>query len=167
MKLTKTARKWILIPHILFSAIMVGNMATFVILNITVLTTSDPFLITSCYKIMNILSDTSIKASTIGATVTGIILSVGTHYGLFKYWWIIVKEILTVLLIGINLWGMYSWTLEALENIVEGGLETQSTLANLDLWTGIVLQSITLVFLFVISKFKPWGYQKKYNKGSR
>ena len=167
MKLTKTARKWILIPHILFSAIMVGNMATFVILNITVLTTSESSLIISCYKIMNILSDTSIKASTIGATVTGIILSVWTHYGLFKYWWIIIKEILTVLLIGINLWGMYSWTLEALENIDMEGAEVHSILANHDLWTGVVLQIISLVFIIVISKFKPWGSRKNFNKGSR
>jgi len=146
---------------------MVGNMTTFVILNITVISTTDLYLITSCYQIMNILSDTSIKASTIGATVTGIILSIWTHYGLFKYWWIIVKEILTVLLIGINLWGMYSWTLEAVENVEMGRLEAHSTLANLDLWTGIVLQIISLVFLFVISKFKPWGSRKNYNKGSR
>jgi hypothetical protein len=166
VKLRKTARKWILIPHILFSAIMVGNMATFVILNITVLTTSDHFLATSCYKVMNILSDTSIKASTFGATVTGIILSVFTHYGLFNYWWIIVKEIVTILLIGINLWGMYAWTLEALENSIQG-VAAQSVLANLDLFIGIVIEIISLVFLFVISKYKPWGKRKNYKKGVR
>jgi hypothetical protein len=155
MKVTKTARKWVLILHILFSSIMLGNMVTFLILSITVATTNDLSLIRSCYTIMNILSDSSIRASTLGATITGILLSVLTHFGLFKYWWIIVKELLTILLIGLNLWGMYLLTLDALQGVGVGEYET-----NFILWTGIVLQIISLIFIFVISKFKPWGKRK-------
>jgi hypothetical protein len=155
MKVTKTARKWVLILHILFSSIMLGNMVTFLILSITVATTNDLSLIRSCYTIMNVLSDSSIRASTIGATITGILLSVLTHFGLFKYWWIIVKELLTILLIGLNLWGMYLLTLDALQGVGVGEYET-----NFILWTGIVLQIISLIFIFVISKFKPWGKRK-------
>lgn len=157
MQLTKGPRKFFVIAHILFSAIMVGNMATFLILSIIVVTSSDIGLIKSCYTVMNILSHTSIRASTIGATVTGIILAVFTHYGLFQYWWIMVKEALTIMLIGINILGMYTWTLAALHS------DSLSTLANtkLYLWAGIFIQIMALVFMFIISKYKPWGKRKR------
>src|SRR5690606_17219960 len=124
-------------------------------------------LITSCYQIMDILSHSSMRASTIGATATGIILSVWTHYGLLKYRWIIVKEILTLLLIWMNLWGMPTWTRRVLENIEMGGLEDQTTLVNLNIWIGIMLQVSMLIFIFVISRHKPWGKRKNDNKRSR
>jgi hypothetical protein len=146
-------KKIILIAHILLSAIMVGNMATFLILSITTVTTKDPSIVKGSYTVMNILAHTSIRASTIGATVTGIILSVTSYYGLFTFWWVMVKEVLTVMLIGINLWGIYTWTLT--------GLETQQSLA---LWFGIIIQLISLVFMFVISKYKPWGKRKVMKK---
>nr|WP_249316562.1 hypothetical protein [Bacillus sp. FJAT-50079] len=145
-----------LIIHILFSAIMFGNMVTFLILSITIATTEDSSLIVSCYKVMHILSNSSIKASTIGTTITGILLCIWTNWGLFKYNWIIVKEILTLLLIGLNVWGMYAWTLDALNGV---GAERLWG-ANLSLWTGIILQIVSLIFIFAISIFKPWGKRK-------
>ena len=152
MKLSMTSRKVLLIIHVLFSAIMFGNMVTFFILSITAATTENVVLIESCYQIMHVLSQTSVKASTIGATLTGVLLSVLTKWGLFTYYWIIVKQGITLLLIGLNLWGMYAWTLKALNQF--------ALMAQMDLWIGIIIQIISLVFLFAISVFKPWGKRK-------
>lgn len=62
---------------------------------------------------MYILAASSVRASTIGVVVTGIFLSVWTKWGLFKFYWIIVKEVLTILSIGLGIFGMYYWTLDA------------------------------------------------------
>ncbi|WP_404456341.1 hypothetical protein LG329_09245 [Virgibacillus necropolis] len=157
MKLSITPKRWLLIVHILFAAIMFGNMVTFLILSITVATTDDGKLIETSYQIMYLLSGTSIKASTIGATVSGVLLSVWTKWGLFKFYWIIAKQGLTVLLIGLNLWGMLTWTLQALTFTQMGGERTDIFLVQAELWTGIIIQLLSLVIMFAISVFKPWG----------
>jgi hypothetical protein len=123
------------------------------VLSIKIATTDNPILIESCYQIMHLLSSTSIKASTIGATLTGVLLSVLTKWGLFKYYWIIVKQVMTLLLIGINIWGMYSWTLNALNQFEQTSILTFHT----NLWVGIIVQLTSLIFIFAISVFKPWG----------
>ncbi len=136
---------------------MFGNMVTFIVLSITVATTKNISLIDSCYTVMHVLSNSSIKASTIGTTITGILLSVTSKWGLFKFNWIIVKEILTTFLIGLNLWGMYVWTLDALNGTGSNIL----LISNFTLWVGIIIQLVSLIFIFAISKYKPWGKRVK------
>lgn len=160
MKLSMTARRSLITLHILFAAIMLGNMVTFLILSITSTATIDSSLKESCYTIMNVLSKTSIRASTIGTTITGILLSIWTKWGLFKFKWIIVKEILTVILIVLNVWGMYGLTLNALNEITQVGDGSNLFNPQLSLWVGILIQLVSLIFIFAISVFKPWGQRK-------
>ena len=161
MKLSITSRRGLLTVHILFAAIMFGNMVTFLILSIVAATTENVQLIESCYQIMHVLASTSVKASTIGTTVTGILLSICTKWGFFQFYWIIAKQIITVMLIGFNLWGMYAWTLDALNLLKTTGDQTDMFMLQIDLWIGIIIQIISLVFIFTISVFKPWGRRKK------
>jgi hypothetical protein len=158
MKLSMTARKGLVTLHIVFSAIMLGNMVTFLLLSIVSVTTAEDRLLESCYAIMHVLSETSIRASTIGTTITGILLSFWTKWGLFKYKWIIVKEIITVLLIVLNIWGMYGLTLNALNEIKVTSIFIDPPLG---LWAGIILQLVSLIFIFAISVYKPWGQRKQ------
>ncbi|MBS4219946.1 hypothetical protein KHA96_16665 [Bacillus sp. FJAT-49711] len=157
MQLSITGKRWLLTIHLIFSAIMLGNMVTFFILSITAACTQSEQLVSSCYQIMHVLSKTSIRASTIGTFVSGILLSIWTKWGLFKSYWIIVKEILTAFLLILNLWGMYAWTLKAFE---ENMNQLDMYVFHIDLWTGIVIQILSLLFIFVISVFKPWGRRK-------
>lgn len=157
MKLSHKSKNWFLILHILFAAIMLGNMVAFLIFSITVAAANDKGVIHACYQAMNILANTSVRASTIGTTVTGILLSIWTKWGLFKFYWIIVKEGLTLILIGLNLWAMYAWTLQALTGMNTSGEMQGLPFVQAELWTGILFQIISLVLIYVISVFKPWG----------
>ncbi|WP_430790658.1 hypothetical protein VBD025_07050 [Virgibacillus flavescens] len=157
MKLAMKPKRWLVTLHILFAAIMVGNMVTFLILSITAATSASDQLVTSCYQIMHVLAGTSIRASTIGTAITGILLAIWTKWGLFQFYWIIVKQALTLLLIGLNLWGLYIWTLQAVDLSADNPAMNLTTTY---LWTGILLQLVSLIFLYVISVFKPWGKRK-------
>lgn len=152
MKLSMTPRRWLLTIHILFASIMFGNMVTFLILSITAVA-SEGSLIQSCYQVMHVLANTSVKASTIGTTLTGILLSIWTKWGLFQFYWILAKEALTILFIGLNLWGIYVWTLQALNNLDNPTFSA----AQIELWIGVCVQLISLIFIVAISVFKPWG----------
>lgn len=153
MKLSLKAKRGLLVFHCLFAAIMLGNMVVFLIFSIMISASDQPNIVEACQQGMYLLSRTSVRASTIGTTVTGVWLSVWSKWGLFKFYWIIAKEGLTVLCIAINLWGMYSWTKAALE------LKSANDIfiVHAELWTGIIIQILSLVLMYFLSVFKPWG----------
>lgn len=160
-----TKRKWLLILHLLFSAIMLGVAFVFLILSITAATTDDVDVLKACYSIMHVLAKTSVRASTIGTVVTGILLSILTQWGLFKFYWIIVKEGLTLLSIVLGPIAMFFLTLKAVTLTTNVGLnvllDPVFTVNKWQLWIGIILQIVSLVSMFVISVFKPWGLRKQ------
>ncbi|MEF3308077.1 hypothetical protein PV433_04085 [Paenibacillus sp. GYB004] len=110
---------------------------------------------------MLVLAQSSVRASTIGTVVSGVLLSVLTHWGLLRYYWIIAKELLTVVAIGIGMVGIYVWSLQAADiSGAEGmnALHDPAFLANrLYLIAGIVCQIVSLAGMFVLSVYKPWG----------
>ncbi|MDQ6598768.1 DUF2269 family protein [Bacillus salipaludis] len=164
-RLSLTKRKWLLILHLLFSAIMLGVSIVFLILSITAANTNDVNVLKACYSSMHVLAKTSIRASTIGTVITGILLSVLTQWGLFKFYWIIVKEWLTLLSLILGPFAMYSLTLKAVTLTANNGVnvlfDPAFTVNKWQLWCGIILQIISLVSMFVISVFKPLGERKK------
>jgi hypothetical protein len=113
---------------------------------------------------MHVLARTSVYGSTFGATVTGVLLSVLTQWGLFRYYWIIVKEGLTLLCIVLGPFGFYYWTLKAVTLVSAEGmgvLKQQAFIVNREqLSIGIVMQLASIVAMFLISVFKPWGPRK-------
>lgn len=167
-KITITQRKWLLTIHILFAAIMFGGMIAFLVLGITAATTKSIDVLQACYNSMHLLAKTSVKASTIGTLITGILLSILTKWGLFKFYWIIAKELLTVIAVGIGVVGMNSWTLNAVTLISQEGdavWQNPSFIVNIEqLFIGIFLQIICLITLYLLSVFKPWGLRVKKAK---
>ncbi|RAV09410.1 hypothetical protein [Paenibacillus contaminans] len=163
-RLTITQKKWLLSAHILFSAIMFGVMIAFLILSITAAATKDESILEACYTGMLILAKTSVRASTIGTVATGIALSLMTHWGLLKYYWIIAKEALTLVSIGLGVVGIYIWTSRAADFVAAegiGAMQSADFLSNrFYLTAGIVLQIVSLGAMFVFSVFKPWGQRK-------
>lgn len=147
-KLGILQKKWLLLVHLIFSSIMLGGAVIFLVLSIVATNTTDESIFSACYTVMHVLSQTSVRASTIGTIVTGVLLSVWTHWGLFRYYWVIAKEVLTLVAIVVGPIGMYLWTLPA----GAGDLGA--------MWTGIILQLISLASIFCLSVLKPWGKRK-------
>jgi hypothetical protein len=170
-KLSVTQRRWLLSAHLLFSAIMFGVAIAFLILSITAANTSDEGMLKACYTSMHVLAKTSVLASTIGTLVTGILLSVLTHWGLFKHYWIIAKEGLMIVSILLGPIGMLAWTLKAVTMTSAEGLDALNNPVFIvnsgQLWIGIILQILSVGGMFVISVFKPWGPRKQKYQPNR
>ncbi|MFC5530765.1 DUF2269 family protein [Cohnella yongneupensis] len=163
-----TPRRWLLTLHLLFSGILLGVSVAFLILSLFAVNTNDEGVFQACYHAMHLLSKTSVIASTIGALVTGVLLSVLTRWGLFKFYWIIVKEVLTLVSIGLGPIGMYFWTLKAADLSSEQGLNALQDpgfiVNHRQMAVGIILQILSLVAMFILSVFKPWG-ERRVKKG--
>ena len=160
-KLRVKQKRSLLTFHLLFSAIMLGVAVVFLILSITAASTSDAGVLKACYTSMHVLSRTAVQFSTVATLVTGILLSVLTQWGLFTFYWIIAKELLTLLSVILGPIGMYFWTLKAvtMTNAEGAGVfqNPEFHVNSIQLWIGIILQILSLVSMFVLSVYKPWG----------
>ncbi|WP_240041204.1 DUF2269 family protein [Paenibacillus ginsengarvi] len=154
-------KKLLVTAHLIFSAIMLGGMVIFLVLSITAATTNDPRLFESCFAIMRVLAQTSVRASTIGTVVTGVLLSVWTHWGLLRYYWIIAKELLTLVAIGIGIVGIGIWSVKTADLSAAQGMDVLHDAvfrSNRNMLVGgIVCQIVSLAAIFVLSVYKPWG----------
>lgn len=114
------------------------------------------------YTSMLLLEQTAGRVSIIGTVITGLLLSILTKWGLFKFYWIILKEMMSLLCMALGFIFIYFWTVNGIQ-IPEGFSSAAFLVNHYQLMTGIVLQIIFLVFIFIVSVFKPWG-QRTWRK---
>jgi hypothetical protein len=65
-------------------------------LGITGLASPDPELIRAGYLAMGRLADAVLLPPALTAPITGILLALGTRWGLARHWWVTVKLVLTI-----------------------------------------------------------------------
>lgn len=93
--LTPRARKWILVLHVVSAVGWLGiNFADFA-LAVTGLTTTDPALQHAMLRALVVVGDTLLIPISLLALTTGLVLALGTQWGLLRYRWVVVKLILT------------------------------------------------------------------------
>lgn len=90
-------RKAILTVHIILSVGWLGSVLAFLVLAITGLTSNNTQLISACYLTMEIIARFAIVPLSFMPLLTGPILSLGTPWGLFRHYWILVKLLITVI----------------------------------------------------------------------
>lgn len=88
--------KLMLTTHITFSVGWIGTVAAFLALSIVGLVSSDP-IVQSCYIAMEVVAWFVIIPFCFASLLTGLVQALGTHWGLFKHWWVLVKLVLTVI----------------------------------------------------------------------
>jgi hypothetical protein len=96
MTITPFFRKFGLTAHIIFSVGWLGAVAGFLALAIAGLTSQDPQMSRSAYITMELIAWFVIVPSNLGALLTGLTQSLGTQWGLFRHYWILVKFFLTI-----------------------------------------------------------------------
>lgn len=157
MLLSPFFRKLGLTAHITFSVGWFGAVAAFLALAIAGLTSENPQIVVSCYLSMDLIAWFVIIPACLGTLVTGIVQSLLTQWGLFRYYWIVIKLILTVAATVVLLAHMQP--IRYMADMVSG-----ATLTDVDL-RGLRLQLIAdagaallvLLIATTISVYKPWG----------
>lgn len=146
--LSITLRRWLLSLHVLFVAVWLGTVMSLLWLSIATLTAPGGTNPGEGLRFLLFLLDRPVRVSALGTAVTGGLLSVLTHWGLVRHWWLIAKQIVTVCSLGLSLVGL-SLTVE---RAFAGNSVDAPTLL-----VGIATQIVALATVVVISVFKPWG----------
>jgi len=162
-KLTPTARKWLLLTHIVVSVGWLGLNVGNLTLAITGLSTDDPATQHATFQAMYLIGGTLLIPVSLLAFASGVSLALLTHWGLFRYRWVIVKFALTliaVVLVPLSLLpGLRE--LSALmadtpaDQLADIGASGPQMLA-----AGLVSTSMYLTNA-VLSVLKPWGRTKR------
>lgn len=90
-------RKAALTVHIISSVGWLGAIAAFLILAITGLTATDPQLARAAYMGMNLVGWMIIFPLSLASLLSGIIQGLGTVWGLFRHYWVLIKLVITAL----------------------------------------------------------------------
>src|SRR5512133_3341522 len=98
MTMRPNSRKFVRTIHITVTVGWLGAVATFLALAIVGLTNQDAQLASAAYLSMDLVTRyVIVPLSLVPLILTGPILSLGTPWGLFRHYWIIVKLVINFL----------------------------------------------------------------------
>jgi hypothetical protein len=165
-------RKLVLTAHIASSVGLLGAVAAFLALAVAGLTSQDVQMMRAAYPAMELTAWFVIVPLSFACLLTGLVQSLGTPWGLFRHYWVLVKFLLTVLTIIVLLLQM-----EVISYVAGAAAET--TLSNVDLLGA--RRSLTshaaggllvLLLTTTLSVYKPrgmtrYGWRKEHEQLSQ
>ena len=89
-------RKATLTAHITSSVGWIGAVAAFIVLDVATITSDVESVLRASYVAMDLVTRWAIVPLAFASFVTGLAVSLGTKWGLFRHWWVILTLLLTV-----------------------------------------------------------------------
>lgn len=90
-------RKLALVTHLTTSVGWIGAVVAYLALDFTVSTSQDRQLVQAAWVGMDVVVSAAIVPLAIGALLTGLLMSLGTRWGLFRHWWVLISLGLTLI----------------------------------------------------------------------
>jgi hypothetical protein len=167
--MTSNLRKLGLTVHVIVSVGWVGAVAAFLSLSIGALS-DDAALSRATYLAMNVVGRCVLLPLSLATLVSGVVQSLGTKWGLFKHYWVLVKLVLTVFATAALFLHQFSAVAEAARLASEtagwnGGLALRQLGLQLRADAGLGL--LVLLTATVIAFYKPWGLVGRVSKSLR
>lgn len=157
-RLPRRWRKAVLVLHIISAVGWIGVDLALLPLVITGLTSDDGESVAATYRAIAVLVPWTVPALSLSIVATGVLLGLGTRWGLLRHWWVAVKLVISLLLTALVFVALLPGV-NALE--VTGGTTGDEVRAALEdpmmfLYPPVV-SGILLTFSAILSVAKPWG----------
>lgn len=160
-RLAPAARKSVLVLHIISGVSWMGVDIALLALLFTARTTSDALLIVSAINAIRIIVPLAVPPLSLAILATGLILGLGTPWGLLRYWWVLVKLVLSLIMTVL----VFSSLVPGINELANLDLSTESadavraSLGTLmtDLMFPPIVSFLMLGAATIISVFKPWS----------
>lgn len=167
MPMTPRQRKFALTAHVTASVGWLGAVAAFLALAVAGLTSDDAQTVRSVYVAMGVTGWSVIVPLCFASLVTGVISSVGTTWGLLRYYWVAAKLTITVLATAALLIHMppISHTARAAAGPGWSAGDLQGLRTQLVVQSGAAL--LVLLAATALSVYKPQGRTRFGRRASR
>jgi hypothetical protein len=103
MPMTPPLRKFLFLAHVTTSVAWLGAVSTFLVLAVTGMNSTNMQIVRSCYAVMPSITGYLLVPLAFASLQTGILLSLGTKWGLLRYYWVLAKLLINSLSIPILL----------------------------------------------------------------
>lgn len=159
-------RKVTLTAHVTCSVGWIGAVGAFLALALVGLTSRDALLTRGAYLAMGVTASEVIVPLAFASLITGVVSSLGTSWGLFRYYWIVFKLLITSLSTAVLM--MHMRPID----------ELASAAAHADSFTGalagpqrlmVIASSLAVVALIIVTALSvykprgvtPWGARRE------
>jgi hypothetical protein len=164
--MTPRLRKFALTAHVTSSVGWLGTVASFQALAIAALTSREPEIVRGSYLAMELTGWYVIVPFCLASLVTGLILSLGTPWGLFRHYWVLVKFLITV----VSALVLFGFT-QTLSSLGDRAADATLSMYELrDLTQSPVLHSggglLAIFVATILAVYKPWG-MTRYGRRER
>jgi hypothetical protein len=116
-------RKLVLTVHLTASVGWVGAVVAYLALGVAAATSRDAPTVRAAWVAMELTGWTAIVPLALAALLTGLVMSLGTPWGLFRHYWVLISLVLTVLCTAVLLLHMPDVTATAAAARAAGDVE--------------------------------------------
>lgn len=165
MRMRPWLRKLVLSVHLIVSVGWIGAVAAYIAFDVATVTSADPGVLRAAYAGMELIVQRVTVPFAIATLITGIIISFGTRWGLFRHYWVVISLLLTTVATVVLL--LESRTVSALAGIATDPATTPDELSALNpTLVHSIGGLIVLVAILVLNIYKPrgmtrYGWRKK------
>lgn len=156
-RLGARGRKWVLVAHIAAAGAWIGIDVAMAVLIFTTLVRHDTATVALCYQVVGLVAVWPLFIAGLVCLASGIVLGMGSRYGLLRYWWVATKLALNLLLTGLVLFALRPGLAELgrVGRRLAAGAPVDAALHGM-LYPPIV-SPVALAVALVLAVFKPWG----------
>jgi hypothetical protein len=160
-RLSQPWRKTLLVLHMVCGIGWMGLDIALLVLAVTALRTTEAEVAYSSYRAIAIAFPGPVMLLSFGMVLTGILLGWGTHWGLLRSWWVLIKLVLALIMLALVTFSLAP-TLTGIPGMLSNGLGADELRASLgELPTTLlfppVVSFLMLASAVILSVFKPWG----------
>lgn len=150
-------RRAVLITHIASAGAWLGVDVAMAVLVVTAMTTDEPGTLAFSLQALEVVSIWPLLVCGLLCLLSGIVLGLGSKWGLLRYWWVAVKLVLNLVLTALVL---VSLRAEVAEQAALGRRSAAGEAVTYDLSNLIYPPTVSPTLLLVaiaLSVIKPWG----------
>jgi hypothetical protein len=166
MTMAPGLRKFVLTAHLTFSVGFIGAAVAYLALGVSAVTSEDAQTVRAAWIAMELIGWYVIVPLALAALLTGLVMALGTPWGLFRHYWVLITLVLTIFATVILLLHMPS-----VSSLADVAREADSaTLGGLggDLFHAggglLVLLVITVLNVYKPRGLTPYGWRKQHER---
>jgi uncharacterized membrane protein len=156
MTMPARLRKAVLTTHVVTSVGWLGAVLAYIALDVTAVISRDEERVRSAYLAMDMTITYAIVPLALASVTIGIVNALGTSWGLFRHYWVLVKLLLTLVATAVLL--LETQTVRSLAETAESGADPRGLASTLPHSIGGL---VLLLIITILSIYKPRG-QTRY-----
>ena len=154
-------RKGVLVVHIVSAGAWIGIDVVMGVLVFTALLAGNEGTRALCYRALELFAVWPLIVTGLVCLASGVVLGLGTKWGLVRYWWVAIKLALNVVLVVLVMFALRPGVIEMAEQGRRFMAGEPASLAVGGLVFPPVVSTSALLVATVLAVFKPWGRIRK------